>query len=134
VSVPARRPGGYTVAMQMRLPDSGSLSASFLGGLGHTIADGTGLAVEGVTEAQLGAALAALARGEIEYVILEAGDEFVQAAGEGDGPYALQFNPASADGLLEVPGGVSDAAMRTALQAYRRGDADWRRPFQWLPL
>jgi hypothetical protein len=120
--------------MHMRLPDTGSLTASFLGSLGQTIADGTGVTVEGVTEAQLGEALAALARGEIEYVILESGEEFVQAAGEGAGPYALQFNPAADDGLLEVPGGVSDAAMRSALMAYRRGEADWRRPFQWLPL
>jgi hypothetical protein len=120
--------------MQMRLPDSGSLTASFLGALGQTITDGTGVAVEGVTDGQLGEALSALARGEIEYVILESGDEFVQAAGEGAGPYALQFNPASGDGLLEVPGGVGDAAMRAALLAYRRGDPAWRRPFQWAPL
>ena len=126
--------GGYTVPMRMRLPDSGSLTASFLSALGHTIADGEGIALEGVTEAQLGEALAALSRGEIEYVILESGDEFVQAAGEGAGPYALQFNPASGDGLLEVPGGVGDAAMRAALLAYRRGDTSWRRPFQWSAL
>jgi hypothetical protein len=117
--------------MLMRLPDSGSLIASFVSGLGHTVADGNGLAVEGVSEGQLGDALAALARGELEYVILEHGDEFVQAAGEGEGPYALQFNPASGDGLLEVPGGVGDAAMRAALRAYLRGDPAWRRPFQW---
>jgi hypothetical protein len=120
--------------MQMRLPDTGPLAASVLSALGRAIADGSGVTVEGVTEAQLGEALAGLARGDIEYVILESGDEFVQAAGEGAGPYALQFNPAADGGLLEVPGGVSDAAMRAALLAYRRGDPGWRRPFQWLPL
>jgi len=125
---------GYTVAMLMRLPESGSLAASLLSSLGRTVADGTGIAVDGVGEAQLADALAALSRGDIEYVILEAGDEFVQAAGEGDGPYALQFSPASGDGLQEVPGGVVAAAVRDALKAYRRGDPAWRRPFQWSAM
>jgi len=120
--------------MQMRLPEAGSPIAVLVNGLGRTIADGSGIAVEGVTEAQLGEGLAALARGEIEYVILESGGEFVQAAGEGAGPYALQFNPAPGDGLLEVPGGVGEAAMRAALLAYRRGDPAWRRPFQWSAM
>jgi hypothetical protein len=120
--------------MLMRLPESGSLLATLASGLGRTIADGEGVAVEGVSETDLATALASLSRGEIEYVILESGDEFVQAAGEGAGPYALQFNPASGDGLSEVPGGVGDAAMRAALLAYRRGDPGWRRPFQWSPI
>lgn len=120
--------------MLMRLPESGSLIAAIVSGLGRTVADGDGLAVEAVTEAQLVEALAALVAGELEYVILEDGEAFLQAAGEGAGPYALQFNPASGDGLQEVPGGVGEAAMRTALLAYRRGDAAWRGPFQWSAL
>jgi hypothetical protein len=120
--------------MLMRVPESGSLLAALMSGLGRTIADGEGVAIEGVVEPQLADALAALVRGEIEYVILEAGDEFLQAAGEGAGPYALQFNPAGGAGLLDVPGGVSEAAMREALHAYRRGDPGWRRPFQWAAL
>jgi hypothetical protein len=129
----AARPG-YTVAMLMRLPDSGSLAASFLSSLGRTVVDGSGIAVDGVDDAQLTGALDALSRGDIEYVILEAGDEFVQAAGEGDGPYALQFSPASGDGLQEVPGGVGAAAVREALQAYHRGDPAWRRPLRWSAM
>jgi hypothetical protein len=117
--------------MLMRLPESGSLLATLANGLGRTITDGEGMAIEAVAEGQLVEALSALARGEIEYVILEEGDEFVQAAGEGAGPYALQFNPAGGAGLQDVPGGVSEAAMREALLAYRRGGTGWRRSFQW---
>jgi len=120
--------------MLMRLPESGSLVASLASGLGRTIADGESVAVEHVTEASLTAALSALSRGEIEYVILEDGDEFLQAAGEGGGPYALQLDPGGGAGLLEVPGGVSEAAMRETLLAYRRGDIGWRRSFQWAAL
>ncbi len=120
--------------MFMRLPESGSLIGSIVTGLGRTVVDGNGIAVDAVTEAQLVEALVAMAAGELEYVILEDGDEFLQAAGDGGGPYALQFNPASGDGLLEVQGGVSDAAMRTALLAYRRGDRAWRSPFRWSAL
>ena len=120
--------------MLLRLPESGSLLATLVNGLGRTIADGEGVAIEDVAEGQLVEALSALSRGEIEYVILEEGDEFVQAAGEGTGPYALQCNPAGGAGLQDVPGGVSEAAMREALLAYRRGEAGWRRAFQWVAL
>jgi hypothetical protein len=119
--------------MLMRLPDSGSLLGSIVNGLGHTTADGSGIAIDAVGAAQLAEALTAMASGDLEYVILEDGGAFVQAAGEGTGPYALQFSPAS--GLMEeVPGGVTDDAMRGALLAYRRGDPSWRRPFSWSAM
>ena len=39
---------------------------------------------------QLDEALSALTRGDVEYLILEEGDCFLQVAGEGDGPYQVQ--------------------------------------------
>jgi hypothetical protein len=120
--------------MLMRLPDSGSLLGSIVNGLGHTVADGNGIAIDAVSEAQLGEALTAMASGDLEYVILEDGAAFVQAAGEGAGPYALQYNPASGVGMEEVAGGVTEGAMRVALLAYRRGDPGWRSPFEWSPM
>jgi hypothetical protein len=120
--------------MRMRLPDSGSLIGSILNGLGHTTADGSGVAVDGVTEAQLVDALGAMTRGEIEYVILEEGAAFVQAAGDGGGPYALQSSLVSGDGLEEVRGGVDGPTVRAALLAYRRGDRAWRGQCRWSPV
>jgi hypothetical protein len=119
--------------MQMRLPESGSLLGSLLHGLGHTAADGSGVAVDGVTEAQLAGALAAMTRGDIEYVIVEDGEAFVQAAGDGGGPYALQFSAASG-AMEEVPGGADEATMRAVLLAYRRGDPSWRGSCRWSAL
>ena len=120
--------------MLMRLPDSGSLLGSIVNGVGHTVADGNGIGIDTVTEAQLGEALTAMASGDLEYVILEDGDAFVQAAGEGAGPYALQYSPASGVGMEEVRGGVTEGAMRAALLAYRRGDPRWRGPFEWSAM
>jgi hypothetical protein len=120
--------------MLMRLPESGSLIGAVVNGMGHTAADGSGIAVDAVSEPQLVEALDALARGDIEYVILEDGEAFLQAAGAGDGPYALQFSRASGDGMVEVPGGVPSVTMRTALLGYRRGDAGWRGASRWSAL
>ncbi len=120
--------------MLMRLPDSGSLLGSIVSGLGHTPADGNGIAVDVVTESQLVEALTAMASGDLEYVILEDGDGFVQAAGDGAGPYALEFSAPSGTGIEQVRGGVTEGAMRDALLAYRRGEPGWRSPFEWSPM
>jgi hypothetical protein len=120
--------------MDLRVPDSGSLLGSLLSGLGRSLEEGGGdLALPGVTAPQLDEAIAAMVRGDIEYLILEERASFLQAAGEGDGPYALQVDPG--DGvLLEVPGGVSAAEMRASLRAYRDGDPGWRHAYRWASI
>jgi hypothetical protein len=120
--------------MDMRLPESGSLLGSILSGLGRSANDGEGLAVPAVTEAQLVEAVTAMARGDVEYVILEQGEAFLQAAGEGAGPYALQFSPGPDGAMTEVPGGVDEPTMRAVLAAYRRRDAGWRGACLWSTL
>ena len=120
--------------MDMRLPDSGSLLGTILGGLGRTTNDGEGVAVPAVTEAQLVEAVTAMTRGDIEYVILEDGEAFLQAAGEGTGPYALQFSSGGDAAMTEVPGGVDEPTLRAVLEAYRRGDAGWRGTCRWSTL
>jgi hypothetical protein len=121
--------------MNLRLPDSGSLLGSVLSGLGRSaIDDGSGVAIPAVTDVQLAEAIAAMVRGDIEYVILESGEEFLQAAGEATGPYALQFNPASGGAMTEVPGGVDADTMRATLLAYRAGNPGWRGARHWTAL
>jgi hypothetical protein len=121
--------------MNLRLPDSGSLLGSVLSGLGRSaIDDGSGIAIPAVTEAQLAEAIAAMTRGDIEYVILESGDAFLQAAGEGQGPYALQFSPASGAAMIEVPGGVDANTMRAVLLGYYAGDPGWRGACRWAAM
>ena len=119
--------------MNLRLPESGSLLESLLSGLGKTAAEGPGgTTVSGVTDAQLTEALDALTRGDIEYVILENGDAFLQAAGTG--PFALQFSPGNAGDMTEVPGGVDESTLRAALSSYLHASDRWRTQCNWRAM
>ena len=118
--------------MNLRIPGSGSVLEALLDNLGNTVADAVGgRLVSSVSEAQLDQALDALARGDIEYVILEDGDAFLQAAGEGDGPYVLQFTPGSGQDLIDLRGGANADTMRDIFRRYRGGDSDWRIRYSW---
>jgi hypothetical protein len=121
--------------VNLRLPASGSLLESLLNHLGRAPNDPSGdVKVEGVTEAHTVDALDALERGDIEYMILEHGDEFLQAAGTGDGPYALQVGSTATETMFEVRGGVDRITMRRVLLGYRSGDAGWRGSLAWTPM
>ena len=74
-----------------------------------------------------------MVRGDIEYVIVEDGDAFLQAAGSGDGPYALQLSASPGGALQEVAGGVNEETLRSTFAAYRRGERTWRDRFRWSP-
>jgi hypothetical protein len=122
-------------AMNLRLPASGLLLESLLGRLGASPMDAAGATtVERPTEAQIVEAIEAMAQGHIECVILEDGDRFLQAAGDGAGPYVLQYSPGGMEAMLQVPGGVDAGMMRTVLLAYARGDLGWRGALGWAPM
>jgi hypothetical protein len=121
--------------MDLRLPSSGGLIESLLDGLGRSASDSAGgTIVSGVTAPQLDQALDALRQGHIEYVILEHGDTFLQAAGEGDGPYHVQFSPGPAGPMLEIRGGVRAERMRSILREYLQSRDFWRTGPEWSPL
>jgi hypothetical protein len=120
--------------MLMKLPDSGSWLAAALGGLGQTISDPGNAAVADVSEAQVTDALDALARGDIEFVILEEGNAFLQVAGEGEGPYQVEYCAGDANDMVRIPGAVDQQTARRVMLAYRRADPDWRAPHQWQKL
>jgi hypothetical protein len=120
--------------MIMKLPDSGSWLAAALSGLGQPAADPGNTAVADVSEAQVTDALDALARGDIEFVILEEGDAFLQVAGDGEGPYQVEYCAGDANDMVSVPGGVDRQTARQMLLTYRRADPGWRAPHQWQKL
>ena len=116
--------------MNLRLPESGSLVESLLNSLGRTVADAqAGSTVPGVTEPQLTTALDALVRGDIEFVVLEDGDDFLQAAGES--PFALQHNDGKTSTMSAAAGGVDERTLRAAFSAYLHGDPRWRTLCRW---
>jgi hypothetical protein len=83
--------------------------------------------------AEVDQALDALRDGHVEYVILEVSDDhFLQAAGDGDGPYVLQRCAGDAGAMASAPGGADADTVRRAMHAYLAGDASaglaWDQP------
>jgi hypothetical protein len=118
--------------MRLRVPDGGSLIDALLGSLGDPSPAASGdLGIDDVSAAQLTDALAALVRGDVEYVILEDGDDFFQVAGQGEGPYAVEFSQQGQ--LREIAGGTDVTAMHSLVTAYHRGDQIWRSA-NWTPV
>jgi hypothetical protein len=116
--------------MDLRWPDSGSLLDSLFSDAGHPAMSGSG-SLASVTPAQLGEALAAMQRGDVEYVILEDGPRFLQAAGEGDGPYEVQVT-GDGETMHTIDGGADATTTGRILHDYLRGDAAWREA-RWVP-
>lgn len=120
--------------MELRLPGSTDLFA--LLGPSTTTADLTpgDDAIAMVTPAQLDDAIAALARGDVEYLGLHHGDAFVQVAGEGVGPYQLEASLGTIEQQVVVPGGVTLDGVRVALHGFLAGDDSWPQSFPWEHL
>lgn len=118
--------------MRLRLPDSGSVLGALVGSLGDPATPSSGnWTTESVTAEQLDEALTALCRGDLEFLILEAGEDFLQVAGEGDGPYQIEVSEHGE--MRALAAGALLAAMREIVHAYRRGDTGWR-DAAWTPL
>jgi hypothetical protein len=70
-----------------------------------------------------------------QYAILIApGGSFLQAAGEGDGPYVLEHREARTNEHVRAQGEWTKEDVREAFLQYRRGDARWRTSRGWEPL
>lgn len=73
--------------------------------------------------------------GRIEFLILEEGDVFVQAAGQGNGPYELDYQPPGGATMLRATGaGVDGVTMCTVFRKVLAGDASWHVGIGWEPF
>lgn len=116
--------------MDLRLPDSGSWLLALVSSPGPAGGAASDL-VTGVTPAQLDAALSALQRGEIEYLILEDGSCFLQVAGEGAGPYQVEV--AFGDETMHRLDLAADpVVVGRIMHAYLLADPAWR-DGPWTP-
>jgi len=114
--------------VELILP-SGDLVASLF----STPIEGSGSSVPAPSAAQVSSAIEGLAEGWIEYVILQEGDEFVQAAGEGNGPYRLERCEGDPAGIWYADGPIDRSTLTTVLLSFHRRDADWTAHVPWLP-
>lgn len=85
------------------------------------------------TEDDLIYALAALERGDIEYVGLEddTSKMFMQTAGDGANGYILECNNGQDDSMMRAPGTLSGTQIIAALSSFFNHDDAWRTMFRW---
>jgi hypothetical protein len=90
--------------------------------------------VQNVTEVDLRIAFANDAeRGE--FVILSEADEvYIQAAGEGDGPYTLEYRDGGHDRHYECTYQLDKAMVEWVFLKYLRHDETWRTQLEWRRL
>jgi hypothetical protein len=67
-----------------------------------------------------------------EFIILsQAPETYLQASGEGDGSYALEYREGRADAHFSARGEIRKADVLRAFLSYLAGDDRWRTEFSW---
>jgi hypothetical protein len=70
-----------------------------------------------------------------EFVILsQAPEVYLQASGEEDGPYSLEYRAGDADQHFSAAGELRKADVLRAFVWYLAGDARWQSEFSWEKL
>ena len=70
-----------------------------------------------------------------EFIILSQDDEvYIQAAGEGFGPYCLEYRDGDADHHFQCSRELSRAEVQSAFIGYFEGDESWKTTLEWTPL
>ena len=110
--------------MDLLLP--GGSGSGEINEMGHAV-------THNATEDNLIEALAALERGDFEYVILEdpSSKMFMQAAGDARDGYDLQYNNGADDSMFQAQGKMSGTQITDAFTAFLNQDISWRTTFVW---
>lgn len=95
--------------------------------------DSGSVAYPNASEDDLINALAAMERGDIEYVILQddRSDLLIQVTGSPRQGYILEYSDGSDDTLYRANGTVSGFQVTEALTAFLNRDSMWRTAFVW---
>lgn len=100
----------------------------------------TNMAYDGPTDAvipdadttKLMDALAAMERGEIEYVVLSDDARFMQAAGDARSGYVLEYNDGSdKEQFRATRQHIQGEEIAAAFRSYLNRDATWKTLFSW---
>lgn len=88
--------------------------------------------IPNATHENLTDALAMLERGDSEYLILQDGDRFIQAAGDSTSGYTLEYNEGSTNTQFRATNPKLSAAQITdAFGSYLAHDPSWETRFSW---
>lgn len=117
-------------AMDIHIPDGNNL-VDILVNTDRAYHGDSDAVIPDADEAQLLEALAALERGDVEYVVLSDGARFMQAAGDARSGYVLEYNDGTDDAMMHAQGKITGAQVVDAMQAYLRRDDTWRSAFRW---
>jgi len=70
--------------------------------------------------------------GRGEFIILSQADEmYIQAAGEADDPYVMEYREGSDDRHFECTRELKKSEAEAAFLKYLKGDSTWKTDFQW---
>ena len=70
-----------------------------------------------------------------EFVILTAPNgSFIQAAGEGDGPYVLEYRDEISGDHKVAQADLTKTQVQDAFLSYLHGDDVWRSRWEWVPV
>lgn len=116
--------------MEIHIPDGSSFVDALLGAnIAYT--GSTDAVIPDADENKLTAALTAMARGEIEYVILSDDNRFLQAAGDARSDYILEYNDGSNRHQFRATNALTGTEIVDVFQKYFRRDALWHTLCKW---
>lgn len=86
------------------------------------------------TEADIRAAFAD-DHGRGEFIILSQAEQiYMQASGEGDGPYTVEYRDGGENRHFQCPQDMTKSEVETAFLQYLRSDAGWQTDHEWRQL
>ena len=70
-----------------------------------------------------------------EFIILSQADQtYIQAAGEGNGPYFLEYRDGDEDHHFQCVEELSKNDVKSAFLKYLKGDVSWKTDYEWEQL
>lgn len=74
-------------------------------------------------------------QGRGEFIILSQALHFyMQACGEGDGPYTVEYSDGGEDRHFQCPRDMNKSEVESAFLKYLKGDAGWQTDLEWRQL
>jgi hypothetical protein len=70
-----------------------------------------------------------------EFIILSQSDQvYIQASGESDGPYVMEYREGDADHHFQCTQDLSKETVQATFMKYLRGDNSWKTNVDWKQL